>query len=68
MMTSAAVLGVLYVVAAPVFSAVRLELEVLPDAAYGLALAADAVAARAAERYGAVDRLWNRTARYSTHG
>jgi hypothetical protein len=68
MMTSAAVLGVLYVVAAPVFSAFRLELVVVPVAAYGLALAADAVAARAAERYGAVDRLWNRAARYSTHG
>jgi hypothetical protein len=68
MMLSAGVLGVLYVVAAPVFSAFRLELVVVPVAAYGLALAAEAVAARAAERYGAVDRLWNRAARYSTHG
>jgi hypothetical protein len=68
MMASAAVLGVLYVVAAPVFSAFRLELVVVPVAAYGLALAAEAVAAWAAERSVAVDRLWNRTARYSTHG
>jgi hypothetical protein len=68
LMTSAAVLGVLYVVAAPVFSAFRLELVVVPAAAYGLALAAEAVAAWAAERSVAVDRLWNRTARYSTHG
>jgi hypothetical protein len=51
-----------------VFSAFRLELVVVPVAAYGLALAGDAVAARAAERYTAVDRLWNRAARYSTHG
>jgi hypothetical protein len=68
LMTSAAALGVLYVVAAPVFSAFRLELVVVPVAAYGLALAAEAVAAWAAERSVAVDRLWNRTARYSTHG
>jgi hypothetical protein len=68
LMTSAAVLGVLYVLAAPVFSAFRLELVVVPVAAYGLALAAEAVAARAAERSAALDRLWNRAARYSTHG
>ena len=67
-MASAAVLGILYVLAAPVFSAFRLELVVVPVVAYGLALVADAVAARAAERSPAVDRLWNRAARYSTHG
>jgi hypothetical protein len=68
LMTSAAVLGVLYVLAAPVFSAFRLELVVVPVAAYGLALAAEALAARVAARSPAVDRLWNRAARYSTHG
>jgi hypothetical protein len=68
LMLSAAVLGLLYVLAAPVFSAFRLELVVVPVAAYGLALGAEAVAARAADRFGAVDRLWNRPARYSTHG
>jgi hypothetical protein len=68
LMTAAAVLGVLYVLAAPVFSAFRLELVVVPVAAYGLALAAESFAARAAARYEAVDRLWNRPARYSTQG
>jgi hypothetical protein len=68
LMASAAVLGVLYVLAAPVFSAFRLELVVVPVAAYGLALVGEALAARAAERSAAVDRLWNRAARYSTHG
>jgi hypothetical protein len=68
LMTSGAILGLLYVLAAPVFSAFRLELVLVPIAAYGLAFGAEAVAARAAERYSAVDRLWNRGARYSTHG
>jgi hypothetical protein len=68
LMASAAVLGVVYVLAAPVFSAFRLELVAVPVVAYGLALVADAVAARIAERSPAVDRLWNRAARYSTHG
>jgi hypothetical protein len=68
LLATAAVLGVLYVLAAPVFSAFRLELVVVPVAAYGLALVAEAVAARAAERSPAVDRLWNRAARYSTQG
>ena len=68
LMTAAAVLGVLYVLAAPVFSAFRLELVVVPVAAYGLALATESFLARAAARYEAVDRLWNRPARYSTQG
>ena len=39
LMTSGAVLGVAYVFAAPVFSAFRLELVLVPMAAFGLALA-----------------------------
>ena len=38
-MTAGAVVGVLYVLAAPVFSAFRLELVLVPMAAWGLALA-----------------------------
>jgi len=68
LMTSAAALAVIYVGAAPVFSAFRLELAVVPVASYGLALVGEAVAARVARRSSAVDRLWNRGARYSTHG
>lgn len=68
LMMAAAVLGLLYVLAAPVFSAFRLELVVLPVAAYGLALGAEALAARAAERFSTIDRLWNRPPRYSTQG
>ncbi len=48
-MTAAAVCALGYVLAAPVFSAFRLELVFVPMAAYGLALAAE-LAARAAGR------------------
>ena len=52
LMSAAAVLGLGYVLAAPVFSAFRLELVFVPMAAYGVALAAE----RAAARLGARDR------------
>jgi hypothetical protein len=57
LMTSGAVIGLFYVLAAPVFSAFRLELVFVPMAACGLALAAELAASRAGERYGALDRL-----------
>lgn len=53
LLSAAAVLGLLYVVAAPVFSAFRLELVFVPMAAYGLALLAEVVAARVYLRDGA---------------
>jgi hypothetical protein len=46
LMIAGAALALGYVVAAPVFSAFRLELVFIPMAAYGLALAAEAVTAR----------------------
>ena len=52
LMCAAAVLGLGYVLAAPVFSAFRLELVFVPMAAYGVALAAERVAARLGERDG----------------
>lgn len=50
LMTAAAFLGVGYVLAGPVFSAFRLELVLVPMAAYGLALAAELVSARVQQR------------------
>jgi hypothetical protein len=50
LLTAGAFLGFAYVLAAPVFSAFRLELVFLPMAAYGLALVTERVAARVAER------------------
>jgi hypothetical protein len=55
-MTAGAVLALLYVLAAPVFSAFRLELTMVPMAAYGLAFAADLVASRVSDRSGALER------------
>jgi hypothetical protein len=49
LMVAGAVFGVLYVLAGPVFSAFRLELVVLPMAAYGLALGLELVTARVAQ-------------------
>jgi hypothetical protein len=46
LMVAGAVAAVLYVLAAPLFSAFRLELVAVPMAAYGLALAAEAAFAR----------------------
>jgi hypothetical protein len=46
---AATVLGVAYVLAAPAFSAFRLELVFVPMAAYGLALAAELALSRATE-------------------
>jgi hypothetical protein len=57
LMTAASVAALLYVFAAPAFSAFRLELVFLPMAAWGLALATEVVAARLAERQGTLARL-----------
>ena len=53
LMTAAAVCALGYVLAAPVFSAFRLELVFVPMAAYGLALTAELAVARLAARDGA---------------
>jgi hypothetical protein len=50
---AAAVAGIGYILAAPMFSAFRLELVLVPAVAYGLALAAEAAFARASARLGA---------------
>jgi hypothetical protein len=57
LLTAGAVAGLLYVLAAPAFSAFRLELVFLPMAAWGLALATEVVFARVAERQGTLARL-----------
>jgi len=57
LMTAGAVAGLLYVFAAPAFSAFRLELVFLPMAAWGLALVSEVVAARLVERSGTLARL-----------
>lgn len=57
LMTAAAVLAFGYVLAAPVFSAFRLELAFVPMAAWGLALAAEAGLSRVKARHGAVARI-----------
>ena len=56
LMTAGAVLALGYVLAAPVFSAFRLELVFVPMAAWGVALTAERVAARLGERDGALAR------------
>lgn len=53
LLAAGAVLGLGYVLAAPVFSAFRLELVFVPMAAYGLALAGELVAERVSARDGA---------------
>ena len=55
-MAAGAILALGYVLAAPVFSAFRLELVFVPMAAWGVALAAERVAARLGERDGALAR------------
>jgi hypothetical protein len=55
-MTAGAFLALCYVLAAPVFSAFRLELTMVPMAAYGLAFAAELVASRVSERGGVLER------------
>jgi hypothetical protein len=57
LLSAAAVLGLLYVLAAPVYSAFRLELVFVPMAAYGLALAAELLAARVGASDGVLDRI-----------
>jgi hypothetical protein len=57
LLAAGAFLGFAYVLAAPVFSAFRLELVFLPMAAYGLALVAERVAARIAEREVDLERV-----------
>ena len=70
--TAGAVVGVAYVLAAPVFSAFRLELALVPMAAFGLALAIEAVAAsvraRAVERPPPASHGGRATARSSPPG
>ena len=56
LLTAGAFLGFAYVLAAPVFSAFRLELVFVPMAAYGLGLLTELVAARVAERDLSLDR------------
>jgi hypothetical protein len=56
-LTAGVVVAFGYVLAAPVFSAFRLELVFVPMAAYGLALATERVAAHAGERGGALERV-----------
>jgi hypothetical protein len=56
LIAAAAVFALGYVLAAPVFSAFRLELVFVPMAAYGLALASELVLARAGERNGVLHR------------
>ncbi len=56
LMTAGAFLALGYVLAAPVFSAFRLELVFVPMAAWGVALGAERVAARLGERDGALVR------------
>jgi hypothetical protein len=57
LMTAGAILGLGYVLAAPVFSAFRLELVFVPMAAYGLALSSELVAARVGEPGSALGRF-----------
>jgi hypothetical protein len=57
LMTAGAIGSLLYVLAAPSFSAFRLELVFVPIAAYGFALAADALRARIASGARAPKRL-----------
>jgi hypothetical protein len=57
LLTAGVVVAFGYVLAAPVFSAFRLELVFVPMAAYGLALATERVAAHAGERGGALERV-----------
>jgi hypothetical protein len=56
LLTAGAFLGFAYVLAAPVFSAFRLELVFVPIAAYGLGLLTELLAARIAERDVALDQ------------
>ncbi len=57
LLTAGVVVAFGYVLAAPVFSAFRLELVFVPMAAYGLALATERVAAHVGERGGALERV-----------
>jgi hypothetical protein len=57
LMAAGAVLSVLYVVAAPAFSAFRLELAFVPIAAYAIALAAEGVVGRVAGREPAAEQV-----------
>jgi hypothetical protein len=61
LLTAGAVFALAYVLAAPSFSAFRLELVFLPMAAYGVALVTDLAVAALRARWGRVDRL-------QTHG
>ena len=52
LMTAGSVFGLLYVLAAPVYTAFRLELVFVPMAAFGLALASELALARVSQRTG----------------
>jgi hypothetical protein len=67
LMAAAAVLGLGYVLAAPVFSAFRLELVFVPMAAFGLAHTLELALARASSRAG-IDRLPTHVSGSSSHG
>ena len=53
LMTAGSVVGLVFVLAAPVYSAFRLELVFVPMAAFGLALVSELLLARVGERQGA---------------
>jgi hypothetical protein len=57
LLTAGLVLGAGYVVAAPAFSAFRLELVFVPMAAFGLAFAVERVADRASDHVGGLQRV-----------
>jgi hypothetical protein len=57
LLAAASVFGLAYVLAAPVFSAFRLELVFVPMAAFGLALTAELSLARLAARHAVFERL-----------
>jgi hypothetical protein len=67
LMTAGAVLAFVYVLAAPVFSAFRLELVFVPMAAFGLALTSELALTRLSER-GALDRLAVRVPAWARRG
>jgi hypothetical protein len=68
LMVAAAFLGLGYVLAAPVFSAFRLELVFVPMAAWGLALAGELAFARLAARDGTKAPLGSPAPGSSSHG
>ncbi len=68
LMCAASVLALGYVLAAPVFSAFRLELVFVPMAAFGIGLLAEHVAVRLGQRDGSLARRLAGSRRTPTHG